>query len=280
MSHKKVVFSPVASELRLSFDKVNTSWQTLGVMGLSLLLLATSGFLISVAGYYWLVLLLNSVALYMLYIVMHDASHNAVFKSVRANELLGHFCILFFNPGFAFKTFRFIHMRHHRYTNEAGKDPDLWADSRFIWLLPFKWLTTDVGYVLFFFRNREEFKTSEQKRQIIHFALLILLICGLTMAGYGMELLFYWVIPFRIALFFLTLFLDYLPHIPYQHVQSEAPFKATNVIEKKGWLDRVLFFLMLGQNYHLVHHLFPQIPFHQSRNVWKRIKYRVKALNR
>ena len=100
------------------------------------------------------------------------------------------------------------------------------------------------------------------------------------MAGYGMELLFYWVIPFRIALFFLTLFLDYLPHIPYQHVQSEAPFKATNVIEKKGWLDRVLFFLMLGQNYHLVHHLFPQIPFHQSRNVWKRIKYRVKALNR
>lgn len=276
MNHKKVVFSPIAGNLRLSFDKADTSWQTLGVMGLSLVLLAISGFLISSAEYYWLVLLLNSLALYTMYIVLHDASHNAVFASKKANEWLGGFCILIFNPGFSFKTYRFVHMRHHRFTNEEGRDPDLWAESRYRWLLPIKWLTTDIGYILFFFKNLTAFKQKERAAQYRHFVLFLTLIALVTAMGYGMQLLIFWAIPFRVALFFLTLFLDYLPHIPYRHTQTEAPFKATNVYEKSGWKDRLLFVMMLGQNYHLVHHLFPQIPFHRSREVWQQIKDKVK----
>lgn len=277
MNHKKVVFSPIAGNLRLSFDKADTSWQTLGVMGMSLVLLAISGLLISSVEYYWLVLLLNSLALYTIYIVLHDASHNAVFVSKIANEWLGRFCVFIFNPGFSFKTYRFIHMRHHRFTNEEGRDPDLWAESRYKWLLPAKWLSTDIGYVIFFFKHLADFKKKERVAQYWHFGLLISLVVLVITTGYGMQLLVFWAIPFRVALFFLTLFLDYLPHIPYQNTQAEAPFKATNVYPKKGWLDKLLFVMMLGQNYHLVHHLFPQIPFHRSRKVWPQIKEKIKT---
>jgi len=53
----------------------------------------------------------------------------------------------------------------------------------------------------------------------------------------------------------LGLFFDYLPHRPFK---DRDRWKNARVYPSK-----ILNFLILGQNYHLIHHLWPSIPWYQ-----------------
>ena len=62
-------------------------------------------------------------------ILMHEAAHNALFKSRRANDLVGEW--LCGRPILAELTaYRHYHLTHHRFTQTA-KDPDLVLSSKF-----------------------------------------------------------------------------------------------------------------------------------------------------
>ena len=77
-----------------------------------------------------------------------------------------------------------------------------------------------------------------------------------------------WILPSRLALFGLAWGFDWLPHhglSPSGERNDHFPSTRNRV-----GLERLLTPLMLYQNYHLVHHLHPVIPFHRYLAVWRR----------
>lgn len=72
----------------------------------------------------WLLLLpVQGVLIVFLFTLEHEATHKTPFASERLNEVVGHLCgFLLLLP---FQWFRYFHLAHHRWTNIAGKDPEL-----------------------------------------------------------------------------------------------------------------------------------------------------------
>jgi fatty acid desaturase len=64
-----------------------------------------------------------------------------------------------------------------------------------------------------------------------------------------------WLVPAWFAQGFLALVFDWLPHHP--HTNRER-YRDTRLILVPG-----LYTLLLGQNLHLIHHLFPRLPFYR-----------------
>ena len=55
------------------------------------------------------------------------------------------------------------------------------------------------------------------------------------------------------------------PHCPAQISAKEDKYKETTIRLAKEWL---LTPLMVYQNYHLIHHLYPSVPFYKYIKVW------------
>jgi beta-carotene hydroxylase len=65
----------------------------------------------------------------------------------------------------------------------------------------------------------------------------------------------FWFVPALVVGIALGLFFDYLPHRPFQ---ERDRWKNARV-----YPSPILNLLILGQNYHLVHHLWPSIPWYK-----------------
>ena len=209
----------------------------------------------------------NAVAAYWLFTVFHDASHRAVSRSDRVNDWLGRMAILALLPCPIFKAFRFIHMQHHRFANEdAGQDPDAYTSEGPRWLLPLRWATLDIKYILFYLRRLGSRPRTEQRESVLAFVLGLVLMAGLVAAGWGAALFWLWFVPSRIAIFVLALAFDFLPHHPKKCTQRENPWQATN---NRVGLEWLLTPVLLWQNYHLVHHLYPRVPFYRYLRLWR-----------
>jgi ring-1,2-phenylacetyl-CoA epoxidase subunit PaaE len=90
---------------------------------------------------------------------------------------------------------------------------------------------------------------------------------ALISAGFGMELLVYCIIPTRINILFLGFAFDFLPHHGLEATPQDDRFKTTR---NRVGLERLMNPILLYQNYHLVHHLHPLIPFYRYLRVWRR----------
>ena len=69
-----------------------------------------------------------------------------------------------------------------------------------------------------------------------------------------------WLVPAVLAVIFLAFAFDFLPHYPYD---TDARYFDTRITP-----GRVLNTVLLGQNYHLIHHLWTTIPWYRYRRVF------------
>src|SRR6185312_12649996 len=100
---------------------------------------------------WWATILLNAVASYLLFTVAHDAGHHSAAGIVWLNNLMGRIATPFFALHAAFPVWRYIHMQHHRFTNESdGADPDRYTMGGPAWQAPFRWVTIDYAYLFFY----------------------------------------------------------------------------------------------------------------------------------
>jgi ring-1,2-phenylacetyl-CoA epoxidase subunit PaaE len=76
-----------------------------------------------------------------------------------------------------------------------------------------------------------------------------------------------YIIPERIAVVSLAWWFDWLPHHGLEDTQRDNRYRATRNRVGMEWLFTPL---MLSQNYHLVHHLQPSIPFYRCLSTWRR----------
>ena len=208
--------------------------------------------------------LLATVAAYVAFTPMHDAAHRSISsRAARArwiNEVAGRLAIVpLFGP---FPAVRYVHLEHHKHTNEPDADPDHWSGRGPRFLLPLRWLSQDLHYYSVYLRARRPRR--EWIETVGTLALLVGIAAVLVATGHGRTVLLGWLLPARIAIGTLAFAFDYLPHRPHDVPAKIDRFAATHVFE-----GRLKCAASLGQSLHRVHHLYPGVPFYRYASVWR-----------
>ncbi|MDG1773059.1 MAG: fatty acid desaturase [Oceanicoccus sp.] len=232
---------------------------------------ATFAYIEGILPLFW-AMLFNATASYLSFAVVHEAAHRAVSSNLQLNDWLGRTGILLLEPAPLLPVFRCVHMQHHRFTNDPTKDPDAYFGIGPAWLLPFKWMIFDVVYFKYYLKPEVFQQRPKSERVEFYLATLFgaLVISAFTFAGWLEYYLLLFFIPTRITKFFIIWVFDFLPHYPHQTHAADDPFRSTSNRVGLEWLLTPLF---VYQNYHLVHHLYPRVPFYRYIKVWNAKKH-------
>lgn len=217
----------------------------------------------------WLGALGNTVFLYALYTVVHEAVHANISsrrKELRwVDALAGVIACapLFLN----FHQHKRQHMAHHAHTNEDS-DPDIYARGSFPgWIL----LRLPVALINYFnpvqqYRDCQRFHCTRREYvyTFISFATHATIVIGLVAAGYWREVLFLWFVPWWIGQTVMLTFFTWTPH--HDHHET-GRYRNTRVS-----LFPFANFLLQGQNYHLIHHMMPAIPYYRYKPVFDELR--------
>ncbi len=230
---------------------------------------AVSLMLLTILGSYlgllspWLSILLGTLAAYTAFTPVHEAVHGNVSRFPVVNNLVGHACSAALLG--AYEPYRYLHVQHHRHTNDAPEDPDYWCARGPAWLWPVRWATQDLGYIAFYWRHWSE-RPSLEKFNLVFCAVLYLALAVATLLfsqALFAALLLAWFAPARASVFLLAATFSWLPHAPHR---DRDPIRATTV-NSSPWLT----WMLLGQNFHLLHHLHPRIPFYRLSPSWVKL---------
>jgi len=211
--------------------------------------------------------LLSATAIFVLFTVLHDAAHYSVSTHRWVNVAFGRVAMLFVSPLISFKSFAFIHIEHHRNTNDDENDPDHFVSGAPLWQVPVRFALMDVPYLSFLVRNVRRRPRAEVLETSFLLVTSVAVIVACAFTGHLWTLAVLYLIPERVAMFVLAWWFDWLPHHDLEDTQQENRYRATRNRVGSEW---ILTPLLLSQNYHLVHHLHPSIPFHRYVATWRR----------
>ncbi|MEA5530286.1 fatty acid desaturase [Dolichospermum sp. UHCC 0684] len=196
----------------------------------------------------WLCFSINTLALHCSGTVIHDACHQSAHRNRIVNAILGHCSALIL--AFAFPVFTRVHLQHHGNVNHPKDDPDHYVSTGGpLWLIAVRFLYHEV-----FFFQRRLWRNYELLEWFISRLIVITIVYISVQYHFLGYILNFWFIPAFLVGITLGLFFDYLPHRPF--------------VERNRWKNarvypgKVLNILILGQNYHLIHHLWPSIPWY------------------
>lgn len=255
---------PAEEQMRHLLRTPSVAWGTVGLIAglLAAWSLAMAGALLG-----WAPLIVcasvATLAAHVAFTGLHESTHLSLGSDRRLNVIAGELCATVLLV--RYQAFRQVHLRHHRFTNEPHKDPDRWTGLGPRWQLPLRWATTDLNYY-------REFDARALRiplwQDLLSWGSLIGLgasVFALLASGHGWSLLWVWFIPARIALFLAAYLADYVPHMrPYGAPKSHERYGHTAIIR-----GRCLHVLLLGHNLHLVHHLYPAVPFYRCARIWR-----------
>lgn len=222
----------------------------------------------------WVTIPLNAAAIYGMFMVAHEGLHGTLSTVRWVNPVISRIAWAFFLPYICLPAFTYAHMEHHRNANDAAKDPDMFANHGPGWQLPFRWLTMDAFYAVWYFRHLPERLRRSRQRPLaeivegaVVFPVSVAVFAAMIATGHLATLVIVFVIPQRVAMLIIGWWFDWLPHHGLEVTQRENRYQATRL-----WVgaERVLLPLMLSQTYHLVHHLHPGLPFYRMWRIWRR----------
>lgn len=225
----------------------------------SLMLIATS-----TVGYFglkwpgWCIFLMNVLALHLAGTVIHDASHNSAHRIRAINAALGHGSALIL--GFSFPVFTRVHLQHHAHVNDPKNDPDHFVSTGGpLWLIAARFFYHEI----YFFQRRlwRKWELFEWFLGRLAVGLLVFAACQFHFLSYIFN---FWFSPALVVGIALGLFFDYLPHRPFQ---ARDRWKNARV-----YPGALLNLLIMGQNYHLVHHLWPSVPWYKYKSTYEAMK--------
>lgn len=253
----------------------------------------TLGFLVLLAGAHWgmiaaglagwvplwiLVLPLGYTA-YAHYTLVHESIHGNIVQDRRlawVHILIGWYgSLVLFTP---FPLLERTHKHHHSFVN-TGKDPDIYVKMSFarlllrnliswaLQLIPVRLLQMLLPESL---RHRGYLSAdaimSRSERVQYHSAnwLWVAILWGLVFAGFGWEVAALFYLPLLIALNMLVIMFQWLPHHPFTETGRYTATRNTGV--------SVLNMFFLWQNWHLMHHLWPSVPFYNYERLYHRLQ--------
>ena len=225
---------------------------------------------LSDASRWWLLLTIpvHAFVTFSMFTVLHESVHHAVGRLNWVNQWLGRLSMPFVSVWGTYPMFKYIHIEHHRNTNEdIHTDPDAWTEQGPSWQLPLRWLAMDAWYLRFYLPRIGR----RPRKQAVGFAGNLAVVLALTAVlfgtGYGWALVLIYLVPQRLGVGVLAWWFDWLPHHDLGVTARVDRFRATRV--RVGW-EWLMNPLMFYQNYHLVHHIHPTIPFYRYMRAWER----------
>ncbi len=232
-----------------------------GHLGAIILVGALIGF--RVPGW-WILLPVQGALLVFLFTLEHEATHKTPFASERLNEAVGHLCgFLIFLP---FQWFRYFHLAHHRWTNLPGKDPELASEkpcgkTAWVWHvsgLPYWTAESRLLFDLARGRTEGEYLPASALPRIVSEARWMLFCYALVLISLLISPLLFWVwlLPLVLAQPALRLYLL------AEH--GDCP-QVVNMFEntRTTFTTALMRFLAWNMPYHVEHHVYPAVPFHQ-----------------
>ncbi len=187
------------------------------------------------------------LALHMEGTVIHDACHKAAHPNRLINQLMGHGAAILL--GFSFPVFTRVHLEHHIHVNHPEKDPDhIVSTFGPIWLIAPRFFYHEI-----FFFQKKLWRRYELLQWGIERSIFIMIILAGIHFDFMNVIYNLWFGPALMVGVTLGIFFDYLPHRPFN---SRNKWKNARVYPSK-----LMNILIMGQNYHLIHHLWPSIPW-------------------
>lgn len=262
---------------KLTVEKSNA--RSLAVLALNLALTTTGLWLLAEPSPLSFALgsVVTAVAMHHAYLIVHECGHGTFFTSRLANDVVGHLAsVLSLLPYFARQE---EHAQHHRLTGSFEEPSTKRAlntfndfNPRVLVLMQLCWrarlpLFTFNEYLLLWrlsvidgsSRNRRWFRTARFS------AAFTMLVLGVALGLSGGT----WLVRLLLATMIFLALIEYfnLPH----HIESEIRERPTPVPLWEQWsssrscspMPLVGSALFLNFNYHVAHHLFPDVAWHQ-----------------
>ncbi|MCV6639059.1 guanitoxin biosynthesis L-arginine gamma (S) hydroxylase [Candidatus Albibeggiatoa sp. nov. NOAA] len=201
--------------------------------------------------------------------ILHESAHGAVAKNPTLNYIMGTFLsgYLIFQTMASYKKSH-VH-EHHAHFGDPEKDPDYkyalseglyenhtLSDFRKKFILSPLLLSKVPSYLHSLIVRR----LFEEKNYNELFAMLLfwgVIVSALAYAGVAEYLVLFWLVPYLTTFQIIGWFIELSEHYPLME-------KDTNIYMSRNRHSHPveLFFTgMHNENYHLIHHLFPTIPF-------------------
>ncbi len=215
-------------------------------------------------------ILVTAVSLNSFPLLMHEGMHGVLFPSRRWNwivsVLLGSTFLM------SFTSYRVMHIRHHRYLGDP-RDPDdyhNYSRSRpLVWFLHFVRLT--FGPLLYLFLipvlALRHGSVTQRKFICVEYAILFSIYSLLLRAFPARELFLVWLAP----LLLVGMFTAIRGFTQHGITEASDPYLASRTMLP----NPAIAFFLLHENYHLEHHLFPEIPSYHlprlHRLIWPKL---------
>jgi len=258
--------SPQTVHLLLKSSQTQPAWRTLWLgLALPLIWLGSSSLYLTQQIPAGLAFVANTLTAYFAFTVLHEAVHGNIRAGQRfrrCEKLLGWLSgALLTVP---FPVFRHLHLRHHAHTNDPEQDPDYWVAASSIGGVLLKCSSIVLAYYWHFFKTRPRQPKPHEKKYLRHSQWGFLGLYGLTAlagfsAGWKNTLVLWWG-PAMLAVAALALAFNWLPHHPHL---ERSRYRHTRILLYPG-----LSWLLAAQNYHLIHHLHPGLPFYRYRQAF------------
>lgn len=204
---------------------------------------------------WWVHVLVSTAAIHLAFTIWHEAVHRNVASSVWANNTVGILGMFpYMTPYFMQK---WIHLQHHARLNEPDDPNFVYVDGPF-WQIPLRYPRA------FTYARKLLTRDPRERWERVSDALSLLAVAGIFAAalllGVFWDVVLLWLVPVVIAKVIMDWYINYLPHVglpPHR-------FRGTRIVDVP-WLTP----LILGHNYHAIHHLWPTLPWHAYRRVFR-----------
>ena len=232
----------------------------LGVSYIATVVMALTGFLAL-----WSAVPLVAVLTYASYTVLHESVHGSITgnnQSLRwLNKALGYMAAwIVMIP---LTAHRHEHTAHHRYANDATRDPDFHIGQmrNSPPALALAVVRAIASQFRFYAANRWPKAPAKEKAQLcVEVAAAIIPRVAVMVAGYWVEGLALFVLGWLIGAIILLYLFAYVVHRPHEQA---GRYLDTSTILLPRPLHALITWLWLYQNYHSIHHLFPRVPFYK-----------------
>ena len=209
---------------------------------------------------------------YAHYTLVHESIHGNVVAGKPAfawvNTLVGWIGSI--GLGMGWPALQRTHVLHHSHTN-TERDPDIFVKGTLAqlvqrWMLGLPTSLLPMAVLRVISKDRYErlkgvFSTADivQVSAVGVFTLILLAVSIAT--GHVLDWFCLWFIPTRIAVLILNIFFQWLPHYPFDRTDRYGNTRISL------WAGGT--FLTLQQNLHLMHHLWPGVPFYNYARLYR-----------
>jgi len=203
--------------------------------------------------------------------ILHDSAHNVLAKNKLLNSVLGTFCsgYLIFQQRIPYKKSHCF--SHHSHLGNPELDPDLkfyLEEGLYYAQSPRNFLVKHIikplllfkvpQYIFYLVKYRLLGKGCDLYETLIMLAYLFTIVSASVWLRFWNQLILFWLVPYITVFQVLGYFIEVSEHYPLVGKNTVDLYMTRNRFSP--WYE-AFFTSMHGENFHLVHHLMPSVPF-------------------